>query len=139
MRIAARPSSIAARMTKDRLPSMARLAFALLGALSCGANSSGGSARATLGASGAAPSTEAACVGLAPTRSAAHPEVRVVSGLMHTCVLAPGGTVSCVGDNRYRQLGDGTWIPSDVPVRVAGLDAVDLDADEYANCARTVP
>jgi hypothetical protein len=39
-----------------------------------------------------------------------------------TCVVRASGKVSCWGDNRYGQLGDGTTETREVPVNVVGLE-----------------
>lgn len=45
-----------------------------------------------------------------------------VSGLLHTCVVLPEGTVKCWGRNLEYQLGTGNDTPSDVPIPVQSLD-----------------
>src|SRR4051812_1944923 len=38
------------------------------------------------------------------------------------CALAPGGALACWGDNEFGELGDGTRVHRDKPVRARGLD-----------------
>ena len=47
--------------------------------------------------------------------------VQVVGGSLHTCLRKPDGTVACVGDGQYGQLGTGNKSGSLVPVAVKGL------------------
>ena len=63
--------------------------------------------------------------------------VEVVSaGGGHSCALKPSGQVLCWGDNRYGQLGDGSWVTSPVPVAVPGVsDAVAVSAGLRHSCA----
>lgn len=77
-----------------------------------------------------------ACEGAPSVARPAPPQVQVVTGLSYTCLRRAGGEVFCLGANNYRQLGDGTWEPRNLPVRVRGVDdAVDIAATEYAVCA----
>lgn len=52
-----------------------------------------------------------------PTAMAA----KLAAGGSHTCVIADDGNTYCWGSNIYRQLGDGTQISRDGPVRVTAL------------------
>lgn len=63
--------------------------------------------------------------------------VQVSAGSDHTCALSSTGTVSCWGDNRTGELGDGTTGGrSSLPVAVVGLsDAVQVQAFGGATCA----
>jgi alpha-tubulin suppressor-like RCC1 family protein len=47
----------------------------------------------------------------------------IAVGGRHACALMNDGTVRCWGDNRFGQLGDGTTVPRNVPVKVQGLTA----------------
>lgn len=46
---------------------------------------------------------------------------KLAAGGSHTCVIADDGNTYCWGSNTYRQLGDGTQIDRDGPVRVTAL------------------
>ncbi|MCC6873412.1 MAG: hypothetical protein IT378_03810 [Sandaracinaceae bacterium] len=50
------------------------------------------------------------------------PVVDLSVGPSHSCVVRGSGQVWCWGNNVEGQLGDGTVIPSNVPVRVQGID-----------------
>ena len=53
-----------------------------------------------------------------------------------TCVLMPGGTIKCWGANWGGQLGDGTNVPSNVPVDVVGItDATAVSTGWAHGCA----
>ncbi len=61
----------------------------------------------------------------------------VTVGQRHICVLHGDQTVSCWGDNRYGQLGNGTLDTSDTAVPVPGLtDVVEISAGPFHTCAR---
>jgi len=62
----------------------------------------------------------------------------IVAGGRHTCVRRSTGTVSCWGDNRDGQLGNGTFTTSATVVPVFGslFDAVALTAGTSHTCAR---
>lgn len=64
-------------------------------------------------------------------------EVTTSSGTSFTCVRLDSGKVSCWGDNRYGQLGDGTTVNSPSPVEVLVLAGVrQISAGVYNSCAR---
>lgn len=68
-------------------------------------------------------------------------EVSLSVGVFHSgshhCALHTSGRVSCWGDNRLGQLGDGTRISRDVPMEVPGLDdVVDIVVGGAHACAR---
>ena len=44
--------------------------------------------------------------------------VALTAGLIDTCGVSVKGVAWCWGDNRWGELGDGTGVDSDVPVRV---------------------
>jgi len=73
-------------------------------------------------------------------RSTGGPSAARISALAssgrHACVVR-GGAVECLGDNRFGQLGDGTWTTRAAPVRVQGIsDAVEVIAGTRHSCAR---
>jgi alpha-tubulin suppressor-like RCC1 family protein len=79
---------------------------------------------------------------LQPTSTAPIPSSQInliSSGGAHTCMLMASGGVRCWGDNRYGQLGDGTKIPTSVPVEVKGLGekVVSVEAGGNQTCALT--
>jgi len=47
--------------------------------------------------------------------------VEIAAGAYHTCARLTDGTVSCWGENRFGQLGDGTRLERDAAVSVVGL------------------
>lgn len=79
---------------------------------------------------------------VAPTASALQAST-VSAGGNHSCALITGGAVNCWGDNSLGQLGNATFINSNVPVRVTGLDGVNVratavSAGEAHSCALLV-
>lgn len=48
-------------------------------------------------------------------------ESRITAGALHTCALLDSGGVRCWGNNTEGELGNGTAIPSTVPVGVSGI------------------
>lgn len=66
--------------------------------------------------------------------------VGVTTGIAHSCALAGDGSVSCWGDNRNGELGDGTTTTRLSPVQVTGLgpgSTVEIAAGGSHTCART--
>jgi alpha-tubulin suppressor-like RCC1 family protein len=61
----------------------------------------------------------------------------LTAGRFHTCALLTGGTVSCWGDNRFGQLGDGTGVDRSRPTPVVGLSgpATAIAAGSFHTCA----
>ena len=58
------------------------------------------------------------------------------AGGKHACALHEDGTISCWGNNRSGQLGNGTESSSSVPVQVASItDATAITAGEDYSCA----
>jgi alpha-tubulin suppressor-like RCC1 family protein len=45
----------------------------------------------------------------------------ISAGSSHTCAALTGGSVECLGDNVFGQLGDGKLGDTAAPVKVAGL------------------
>lgn len=79
---------------------------------------------------------------VAPTASALQAST-VSAGGNHSCALVTGGAVNCWGDNTSGQLGNATFTNSNVPVRVTGLDGVNVhatavSAGEAHSCALLV-
>ncbi len=60
----------------------------------------------------------------------------ITSGLLHSCALTSGGSVSCWGSNDGGQLGDGTFDTRATPVAVSGLSGgvARLATGQYHNC-----
>lgn len=68
----------------------------------------------------------------ARSAAAAH----LTTGLFHSCAVRVSGEVACWGFNTAGQLGDGTAVGSETPVRVAGLDdAILASAGREHTCA----
>jgi alpha-tubulin suppressor-like RCC1 family protein len=62
--------------------------------------------------------------------------VEVAAGQNHTCARTMGGAVTCWGDNRHGQLGDGTTMRRMSPgASISGLMAVDIAAGYDHSCA----
>jgi alpha-tubulin suppressor-like RCC1 family protein len=65
--------------------------------------------------------------------------VAISSGAVHTCVILDDGTVSCWGDNRRGQLGDGTNIDRSTPTQTSslgtGITAVAVSSGFFHTCA----
>lgn len=62
-------------------------------------------------------------------------------GLYHACALLASGGVKCWGSNDHGQLGQDNTLPgapqsSQIPIEVAGLQAVELRAAVLSSCAR---
>jgi hypothetical protein len=66
-------------------------------------------------------------------------QATLASSYGHACALTSAGGVVCWGDNRYGQLGDGTFVSRDVPAPVSGLssDVVAVTAGVGHSCALT--
>lgn len=63
--------------------------------------------------------------------------VAQISAGGHTCTAMGDGTVRCWGDNRYRQLGDGTTTDRTTPVTVLGVSGVvEVAVGGAHTCAR---
>ena len=72
-------------------------------------------------------------LGTGSTQSAASPQLvsgisetitQVAAGWSHSLALGSDGTVWAWGDNEYGELGDGNFIQSDSPVKLAGLSNI---------------
>jgi len=65
--------------------------------------------------------------------------VAITGGEYHTCAILDDGSVSCWGDNEYRQLGDGTTDDRLTPTQTSSLGtdrtAVAITAGAYHTCA----
>ena len=64
--------------------------------------------------------------------------IKVTLGALHTCVLLDNKSVYCMGDNQYRQLGDGTTVDKISPNFVdfgTGRYAVDIESGHLHTCA----
>lgn len=67
---------------------------------------------------------------------AASPGRDVVVAYNRACALSPSGSLDCWGDNNYGELGDGTLVHRDKPVRVRDLDDVTMVAlGPHQSCA----
>jgi Regulator of chromosome condensation (RCC1) repeat len=62
---------------------------------------------------------------------------KLALGANHTCALGFDGSVKCWGDNRYGQLGEGSYTERPLPTLVTGLGAgvVDISAGLLHTCA----
>jgi alpha-tubulin suppressor-like RCC1 family protein len=62
--------------------------------------------------------------------------VDISGGWAHACVLLTDGTIKCYGNNRYGQLGNGTFDHSLIPVTVLGINnAIQIDTGLCCSCA----
>ena len=62
--------------------------------------------------------------------------IAITAGDGYTCALHQTGNISCWGDNRDGQLGDGTNNYSSVPLKVQGIDdATAISAGIWSSCA----
>jgi len=61
----------------------------------------------------------------------------LTAGRFHTCALLTDGSISCWGDNRFGQLGDGTGVDRSRPTPVVALGgpATAIAAGSYHTCA----
>lgn len=60
----------------------------------------------------------------------------IATGSFHTCAVEADSTVSCWGNNRNGQLGDGSTTNRSLPVAVSGLSGVtSVSAGSYHTCA----
>jgi len=76
----------------------------------------------------------------APATPGAAGRPAFAAGSAHTCLLAPGGTLSCWGANADGQLGDGTLVAKKVPTAVGGLTGVTaVTAGARHTCALLAP
>ena len=74
-----------------------------------------------------------------PVALGASNAVAITAGGENTCALIANGSVSCWGANIEGQLGDGTFVSSNLPVAVSGIaNVVSLAAGASHNCAVVV-
>ena len=59
----------------------------------------------------------------------------IAAGDLHTCALMSDGSIKCWGSNLEGQLGDGTIVSKNRPVRVSGINTATQLAASYHTCA----
>ena len=70
-----------------------------------------------------------------------HSPVMVAIGAQHACALLSDSSLRCWGDNKFGQIGDGTWESKGDPIHIQGFDNQDsiisISAGSAITCAVT--